>query len=381
MSGTPAQRVGILGGGQLGWMLALEGQRLGLHTTVADTAENCAAARAADGFIRGAFDDAEVAAELARRVDVVTVETEHVDYRVLEHITPLTQVRPSAAVLRTVQDRLSERTFLARHGFPQTAFRAVATHADCTRLAGELQGPTIIKSRLGGYDGKGQARAERPRDIAAAWREIGEQPAVLEDVVPFEREISVIVTRDPEGGIRTFPIAENIHRNHILHLSIVPARISEPVRQRAIEIGAGVAEALDHVGTIATEMFVLEDGDVLVNEIAPRVHNSGHFSLGACVTSQFEQHMRAICGLPLGDTQLLSPVVMLNMLGDLWHSGAPDWSALLSDPSARLYLYGKTPPRPGRKMGHVLFPGKDVETALAAASAADRELVRHARGH
>lgn len=374
MTPAIARRVGILGGGQLGWMLALEGQRLGMHTTVVDMSANCAAARAADAFIRGSIDDADVAVELARQVDVVTVETEHVDYRVLERIEPLAMVRPAAAVLQTVQDRLAERRFLARGGFPQTGFRAVDSREDCMRLGAELHGTTIIKGRFGGYDGKGQARAERPAGIAAAWREIGEQPAVLEDLVPFDHEISVIVARAPDGGVQVFPVAENIHRNHILHLTIAPARIPEPVQRRAIEIGVGVAEALDHVGVIATEMFVLRDGEVLVNEIAPRVHNSGHFTLGACVTSQFEQHVRTVCGLPPGDPRLLSPVVMLNLLGDLWRDSEPDWPALLAQPSAQLYLYGKTPPKAGRKMGHVLFLDDDVEAALGAAESADRRL-------
>lgn len=379
MSAGASPALGILGGGQLGWMIALESQRLGIRTCVMDAAPECPAARAADGFIQAPLDDVAAGEELARRSDVVTVETEHVDYRLLQRLEKLTRVRPAARVLETVQDRLSERRFLADNGFPQTAFCAVGDEQACHDAAAQAEGPTILKGRLGGYDGKGQARAETPGEIAAAWREIGRVPAVLEEVVPFVKEVSVIVARAADGGLRVFPVAENIHRNHILHLSIAPARLSEAVRRRAVDIGVGIAEALDHVGVIATEMFVLDDGEVLVNEIAPRVHNSGHYTLGGCLTSQFEQHARAVCGLPLGDPAQLVPTVMLNLLGDLWAAGTPDWTRVLAHGSAKLFLYGKTPPKPGRKMGHVLCLDDDVEQALATAQRLHAELASAAQ--
>lgn len=379
MSADATPALGILGGGQLGWMIALESQRLGIRTCVVDAASHCPAARAADGFIQAPLDDVAAAEKLARCSDVVTVETEHVDYRLLRRLEKLTCVRPAAHVLETVQDRLNERRFLADHGFPQTVFRAIGDDQACRDAAAQADGATIVKGRLGGYDGKGQARAETPADIATAWREIGQVPAVLEDVVPFVKEISVIVARAANGKLRVFPVAENIHRHHILHLSIAPARLSDAVRDRAIEIGIGIAEALDHVGVIATEMFVLDDGEVLVNEIAPRVHNSGHYTLGGCVTSQFEQHARAVCGLPLGEPSQLMPVVMLNLLGDLWAAGAPDWTRVLAQGSAKLFLYGKTPPKPGRKMGHVLCVDANIEQALATAQHLHAELASAAR--
>ncbi len=376
MSGQSAfQRLGILGGGQLGWMIALEAQRLGLHTSVMDGGgASCPAARAAQRAFRGALDDVEAAERMAREVDVVTVETEHVDYRLLERLAQITCVRPAPRVLQIVQDRLNERRFLEENGFPQTAFRPLSSADEARALSATHQGPAIIKSRLGGYDGKGQARAKQPGDIPGAWQSVGEAPAVVEDVVPFEKEISVLVARGADGDVRVFPVAENLHRRHILHLTVAPARISDTVRRRAEEIGIGIAEALDHVGVVGTEMFVLEDGQVLVNEIAPRVHNSGHYTLGACVTSQFEQHARAVCGLPLADTGQMWPAVMLNLLGDLWARGEPDWNAVLRSGAAKLFLYGKTPAKPGRKMGHVLCLQPQLDQALETARALYAEL-------
>lgn len=380
MTAGALTRLGILGGGQLGWMIALEAQRLGLTTCAMDASPKCPAARAADALVEGELDDMEAAERLAARCDVVTVETEHVDYRLLQRLEERTRVRPSAKVLETVQDRLKERRFLAEHGFPQTRFYELGDDQACADAAAQAPGATIVKGRLGGYDGKGQARAETPDGIAAAWQEIGRAPAVLEDVVPFVKEISVLVARTPDGAVRVFPVAENEHRDHILHVSIAPARISDAVRRRAIDIGVGIAEALDHVGVIATEMFVLDDGEVLVNEIAPRVHNSGHYTFGACVTSQFEQHARAVCGLPLGEPRQMTPAVMLNLLGGLWAAGEPDWTRVLARGPAKLFLYGKTPPRPGRKMGHVLCLDDTLEQALDTANALHGELASAAAG-
>lgn len=363
-SDTQTHWLGIVGGGQLGWMIALEAQRLGIRTLAMDPSENCAARQAATSFIQAPLDDIGAMHRLARQVDTLTVETEHVDYRALEAVAGQTQVHTAAEVLGVVQDRLKQREFLARHDFPQARFFNMEDASEWP----DDKGDYIIKSRFGGYDGKGQARTGA-NGLSGAWQEIESVPAVAESVVEFEREISVVLARDAEGHITIYPIAENRHRNHILHVSIVPARIPDPVAETAEEIATGIATALDYVGVIATEMFVLPDGRVLVNEIAPRVHNSGHYTLGACVTSQFEQHVRAVCGLPLGDPGLLSPCVMLNLLGDLWSAGEPDWSGLLPVDGAKLFLYGKTPPRPGRKMGHALFMAPDEQTALDHAQA------------
>lgn len=375
------RRLGILGGGQLGWMIAMEAQRLGIHTSVMDAGgASCPAARAAQHAIQAPLDDVESAERLAREADVVTVETEHVDYRLLQRLEAITEVRPAARVLQIVQDRLNERRFLQEHGFPQTAFRALSSAEEAQALGTDLAGPTIVKGRLGGYDGKGQARAEQPQTIAEAWQAVGQAPAVVEDVVPFAKEISVLVGRGADGGVRVYPVAENLHLRHILHLSIAPARIDETVRRRAVEIGVGIAEALGHVGVVGTEMFVLDDGEVLVNEIAPRVHNSGHYTFGACVTSQFEQHARAVCGLPLGAVEQMWPAVMLNLLGDLWARGEPDWNRVLAHDAAKLYLYGKAPAKPGRKMGHVLCLQPRLMDALAMAEGLHQALASAAGG-
>lgn len=371
--GNSLHSLGIVGGGQLGWMIALEAQRLGIHTSVMDASEDCPARRAADQFIHAPLDDADALERLARQVEVLTVETEHVDYRVLQAGAVHVVERPGPEIMRVVQDRLQERQFLARHGFPQTGFFEVSNAGDCEGRTGDM----IVKSRFGGYDGKGQARTAA-EGLDGAWREIGEVPAVAEEVVDFEREISVILGRDVQGNIVVFPVAENRHRNHILHVTIAPARVPLEVAEAAVEIASGIAEALDFVGVIATEMFVLKNGALLVNEIAPRVHNSGHYTLGGCVTSQFEQHARAVCGLPLGDPRQLSPCVMLNLLGDLWANGEPDWEPLLSHRDAKLFLYNKTPPKPGRKMGHVLFMSDDKASGLRHAEECFRQLAEDA---
>jgi 5-(carboxyamino)imidazole ribonucleotide synthase len=361
-------RLGIAGGGQLGWMIALEAQRLGIRTFVQDRSGECPARRAAEGFVQASLDDTGALCRFARQVDVLTVETEHVDYRALEAAAEHTRVRPAPGVLQVVQDRLQERRFLARHGFPQTDFFEISSRGDCVG-----DGDYIAKSRFGGYDGKGQARTGAG-GLAGAWAEIGEAPAVAESVVDFECEISVVLARGVDGGIAVYPVAENRHRDHILHTTIAPARVTESVAERAVEIAVGIARALDYVGVLATEMFVLKDGSLLVNEMAPRVHNSGHYTFGGCLTSQFEQHARAVCALPLGETRQLNPCIMLNLLGDLWANGEPDWPSLLARENAKLFLYGKTPPKPGRKMGHVLFMDKNREPGLRTAEACFREL-------
>jgi 5-(carboxyamino)imidazole ribonucleotide synthase len=262
-----------------------------------------------------------------------------------------------------VQDRLEQRRFLQQHGLHQVRFLAVSGAADLREAANALGLPGVLKSRRAGYDGRGQARIFQCDDVDGAWSAVG-VPAVLESFVDFALEISVVLARDLRGNIRFYPVAENTHRRHVLHTTRAPARIPDALRDEACEIAATVAGALQAVGIVAVEMFVTRAGQLLVNEIAPRTHNSGHFTLGACATSQFEQHIRAIGGLPLGDPALLRPAVMLNLLGDLWHQGPPDISTMLAHPGARVHLYGKREPRPGRKMGHVLVMDDDTDEAL-----------------
>ncbi len=370
----PGGTIGVLGGGQLGRMLALEARRMGYRVGVLDPTPGCAAAQVADFHVTARLDDVDAALDLASRADVVTLETEHIDAGLLARVETRTPLRPSSSILRTIQDRLVQKDFLARHGFPQPAYAPVADQLGLEAAVRAVGLPAVLKSRRAGYDGKGQARVEQAADAGAAWEAIGRVPAVLEAFVPFRMELSVVLARDAGGEIRCYPVAENRHRRHILHTTRVPARITGAVRERAEEIARGIAVALDHCGVMAVEMFLLPDGGLLVNEIAPRTHNSGHFTFGACVTSQFEQHVRAVCGLPLGDPSLLRPAVMVNLLGDLWLGGTPRWAVVLERPEARLHLYGKAPAVAGRKMGHVLLLGDDTDRALEVAEVILAEL-------
>ena len=364
---VPGGTIGILGGGQLGRMMALAARRMGYRIVVLDPSPKCPTGQVADAVVVGALDDAEAGKQLARQVDVITLDTEHVPSTVLEQLEALTPVRPKASVLRTIQDRRTQKEFLDRLGLPQARWAPATTPAELDAALARLGRPAIVKVRRAGYDGKGQVRIDPESDAHAELARLKNEPAVAEELVRFAREISVILARGVGGEIRIYPLAENVHRRHILHTTRAPAPMTEPGRKRAEEIGVTVAEALDHVGVIAVEMFELPDGRLLVNEIAPRTHNSGHYTYGACSTTQFEQHVRAVCGLPLGDARALTGAVMVNLIGDLWRDGPPDWKAVLERPEARLHLYGKDAPAPGRKMGHVVLLDDDTDRALATA--------------
>lgn len=370
----PGGTIGILGGGQLGRMLALEARRMGYRIAVLDPDPDGPAAQVADIHVTARLDDAEAAETLVRQSDVVTLETEHVPYAILERLEEIKPVRPSARVLRIIQDRLEQRRFLEAHGAPQVRYAPVSD-TESLRTAADAAGfPSILKTRRSGYDGKGQARAADADELAEAWKTVGEAPAILESFVDFDKEISVLLARDLDGNVRFHPIAENVHRHHVLRTSRVPARIPADLAARAQALGARVASALGHVGMMAIELFVTREGSLLVNELAPRTHNSGHYSFGACTTSQFEQHVRAVCGLSLGDSSLLCPAVMLNLLGDLWRDGPPSWDTVCAHPTARLHLYGKRRAAPGRKMGHILILDKDVDNAAQIADAIGAQL-------
>jgi 5-(carboxyamino)imidazole ribonucleotide synthase len=363
----PGATIGVLGGGQLGRMMALAARRMGYRIVVLDPSPRCPTAQVADGVVVGALDDLDAARHLAQQVDVITLDTEHVPADILDELDKLAPVRPSASVLRTIQDRQVQKLFLDRLGLPQATW---APASDPTQLAEALEKvgrPAILKVRRAGYDGKGQVRIEVDGDPTDQLAKLRGEPAVAEQLVPFKREISVILARGLAGHLQIYPIAENVHRRHILHTTRAPAPMTPEGKRQAEQIAVTVAEALGHVGVIAVEMFELADGRLLVNEIAPRTHNSGHYTYGACVTSQFEQHVRAICGLPLGDPRMLTGAVMVNLIGDLWREGPPSWRAVLDRPEARLHLYGKDAPAPGRKMGHVLLLDDDTDRALATA--------------
>jgi 5-(carboxyamino)imidazole ribonucleotide synthase len=349
----PGATIGVLGGGQLGRMMALAARRMGYRLVVLDPKARCPTAQVADGVVVGALDDIVSARHFAKQVDVITLDTEHVPADLLDELETIVPVRPGASVLRTINDRQIQKQFLDNLGLPQAAWAPATTPAELETALAKV--------------GKGQVRIDADHDPVVEHAKLRGEPAVAEELVPFSREISVILARGISGELKVYPIAENVHRRHILHTTRAPAPMSTEGRERAEAIAIQVAEALGHIGVIAVEMFELDDGRLLVNEIAPRTHNSGHYTWGACVTSQFEQHVRAVCGLPLGDPRAMTGAVMVNLIGDLWQKGAPAWRAVLDHPQARLHLYGKDLAAPGRKMGHVLLLDDDTERALATA--------------
>lgn len=363
----PGATIGVLGGGQLGRMMALAARRMGYRLVVLDPSPRCPTAQVSDGVVVGALDDLDSARHLARQVDVITLDTEHVPADLLDELEAIVPVRPGASVLRTINDRQTQKQFLDKLGLPQATWAPATTPDELAAALAKVGRPAIVKVRRAGYDGKGQVRIEATGDPNVELAKLRGEPAVAEQLVRFRREISVILARGLTGELKLYPIAENVHRRHILHTTRAPAPMEPATRKRAEEIAVTVAEALDHVGVMAVEMFELAGGHLLVNEIAPRTHNSGHYTWGACVTSQFEQHVRAVCGLPLGDPRAMCGAVMVNLIGDLWHKGPPSWRPVLDRPEARLHLYGKDLPAPGRKMGHVLLLDDDTDRALATA--------------
>jgi 5-(carboxyamino)imidazole ribonucleotide synthase len=364
----PGATLGVLGGGQLGRMMALAARRMGYRLVVLDPSPRCPTAQVADGFVVGALDDLDSAKHLARQVDVITLDTEHVPGDLLEELEKIVPVRPGASVLRTINDRQIQKQFLDKLGMPQAAWAPATTESELSAALAKLGAPAILKVRKAGYDGKGQVRIETRDEAMVALAKLRGAPAVAEELVKFTREISVILARGITGEIKIYPIAENVHRRHILHTTRAPAPMAPGAKEKAEQIAVTIAEALGHVGVMCVEMFELADGKLLVNEIAPRTHNSGHYTWGACVTSQFEQHVRAVFGLPLGEPRAMSGAVMVNLIGDLWQAGPPAWQDVLARPEARLHLYGKDAPAPGRKMGHVLLLDDDTERALATAN-------------
>ena len=361
---APGKTLGILGGGQLGRLIAEAAKTLGYKTAALDAAKDAPALQVVDAPVVGGVDDPEAAERLAAASDVLTLEWELISPAALSAAAALKPLFPAPSVLAIIADRLVQKNFLTKHGFPQTEHGEAASAKDLPYY------PVIVKRRTHGYDGKGQARLNSAADATAS-SAIFAAPCVWEKLVPFEKEISVILARGRDGEIAVFPVAENLHRNGILHATRAPAHVSADVAARAEKLAREIAAALGHVGTMAVEMFLLPDGKLLVNEIAPRVHNSGHYTLGACQTSQFEQHARAVCGLPLGPTDMKGTAVMVNLLGDLWENGTPDWSKLTSAPGLTLHLYGKSSARPGRKMAHYVVVGP---TAEAEWSRADERL-------
>ena len=361
----PGGTIGILGGGQLGRMSAIAARRLGYKVKTFDPSAQACAAAIADEHIAAEWSDTEALTRFAQGCGRITLEFENIPPATVEFVAQSVPSHPSANVLATCQNRRREKEFLRASGIPCANFAVVASLAELQAAVKSIGFPCVLKTADFGYDGKGQVKLPTAEaDLAAAWNKMGGAVGVLEAWVPFQLEISVLVARTVDGRTAVYDPAENIHRNHILHLSISPARISEATAAEARALALSIADKIQLVGLLAVEMFV-KDGRIVVNELAPRPHNSGHQTFDANETSQFEQHIRAVCGLPLGGTKPLQPAVMLNLLGDLWKNGQePDWTLVLADPSAKLHLYDKGKAAPGRKMGHVTVTASTLADAL-----------------
>jgi 5-(carboxyamino)imidazole ribonucleotide synthase len=376
----PGATLGVLGSGQLGRMFAIAARRMGYRVHTFSPDSDTPTGQVSDREYNRAYDDLDAVREFARGVSVVTFEFENVPAETVEAAAALAPVRPSGSVLYTTQNRLREKTFLSRNGFPVAPFRHVTSREELRAALAEIGRPAVLKTAGFGYDGKGQTRVETEEDAARAIDALKGQEGVLEAFVDFEREVSVVAARTIEGEFAHYGVLENAHSRHILDLSVAPARVAEKTAGEAVEIARAVLEALDVVGVMCVEFFLTREGRLLVNELAPRPHNSGHLTFDASATSQFEQQLRAVCCLPLGSTQLLRPAAMANLLGDLWLEGEPRWREALKFPEVKLHLYGKTGPRAGRKMGHLTAlaptPEEAARKALDARAALTRASLR-----
>jgi 5-(carboxyamino)imidazole ribonucleotide synthase len=363
---APGAWLGLLGGGQLGRMFTMAAQSMGYKVLVLDPGADSPAGSVADAHIAADYVDPAALDALARRCAAATTEFENVPAEALRFLAEHCIVSPGADSVAVAQDRIEEKRFLATVGLAVAPHQAIYQSADIDATTATLLPGILKRSRLG-YDGKGQVRVASLDEARSAFEQLGAQPCVLEKLVALRIELSVVVSRGFDGEVVTWPVAENRHANGILDVSIVPARVSGAIADQARQAAVSVAEALDYRGVLCVELFVTQDGQLLANEIAPRPHNSGHYTIDACVTSQFEQQLRVLCGLPLGATTLHSPAVMVNLLGDLWARGEPHWEYVLRHPRAKLHLYGKSQPRPGRKMGHYTVLGDSAEQALELA--------------
>ena len=361
--------IGVLGGGQLGRMLSLDARRMGYKVLTWTGGDRSGAAATADQILDEPFEDKAALEKFTNKVGVATVEFENLPQSTLEEVEQRIPLYPSSEAVSICQHREREKTFLSQNSFACANFRIAEDLQSFKTGLKELNCDVIVKTAEFGYDGKGQLKLMfglSDEEIDRAWKSLGGGRVVIEECISLETEVSVLVVRNKNGQVATYDPVENIHRNHILDISIVPARVSENILSDAKKLALEVAESLNYIGILAVEFFISSDGRLLINEIAPRPHNSGHHTINACVCSQFENQARAINGLPLGSTRLLSPVVMMNLLGDLWpeKNSYPDWSAITNIPDASLHLYGKREARKGRKMGHATFLGQTMEEVL-----------------
>lgn len=360
----PDATLGVLGGGQLGRMFTAAARQMGYKVIVLDPDPASPAAAFATEHLQREFNDSDALAYLGRNCAAVTTEFENVPVFALRALETQCAVRPNSAAVEHAQNRIREKTFILDCGLATAPFHPVRELAELDAALGQIELPALLKTAAMGYDGKGQRLVSDRAEADDGFAAMGGVPCVLEHRVDLKMELSVLLARNSQGEIAVYPLAENIHASGVLETTIVPARVPEAIAERAVEMARILAERLDYCGLLAVEFFLTRDDELLVNEIAPRPHNSGHFTLDGCATSQFEQQVRAVCGLPLGDTRLHTPVVMINLLGDLWKAGTPAWDKLYQHPGAKLHLYGKIQAHPGRKMGHVNVLAGGVEQGL-----------------
>ena len=363
----PGATIGVLGSGQLGRMFAIAARRMGYRVHTYSPDEDTPTGQVSDLEIQADYDDLDRVREFAKAVRVVTFEFENVPAATAAAAASCALVRPAGSVLHTTQHRLREKRFLQSAGLPVTAFSEINSVEELEAAVRNQGLPGILKSADFGYDGKGQFRIDSPEQVEQAWRIVNAKQAVLEALVDFQCEVSVVAARGESGNFVHYPVIQNEHTRGILDVSVCPARVPAKTVRDTVEIARTVLDKLQVVGVLCTEFFVRHDGSVLINELAPRPHNSGHLTFDSCITSQFEQQLRSVCGLPLGSTQQMYPAAMANLLGDLWTAGEPDWNSALSEQNVKLHLYGKLEARPGRKMGHLTALGADAEQAARRA--------------
>ncbi len=374
----PGATLGVLGGGQLGRMFTLAAKVMGYQVVVLDPDPTSPAGQLADIHLKADYQDAVALLRMGSLCDAVTTEFENVPAASLDMLAKHCLVAPSPQALAVAQDRLAEKSRAREFGCDTAPFANIESRDDLAHAWARIGTPAVLKTRRLGYDGKGQVRVNSLDELASAFAELGGVPCLLEGFLPLEREVSVVLARNQHDQVAFFPLAENQHRDGILDISIVPARVPDALAEQARQMAAGLARGLDYVGVMAVEFFILRDeegnpGRIVFNEMAPRPHNSGHYTLDACATDQFQQQVRALCGLPLGDPRLLTPVVMVNLLGDVWQP-QPRWDKLLRHEGVQLHLYGKAEARTGRKMGHYNCLATTLETALEVALATRTEL-------
>jgi 5-(carboxyamino)imidazole ribonucleotide synthase len=373
----PGATIGVLGSGQLGRMFAIAARRLGYHVHTFSPDTDTPTGQIADQEITAAYEDLDAVKKFAEGVDVITFEFENIPSATVEAAAQIVPVRPPGKLLHTTQHRKREKNFLSQNGFPVTPYREVKSAKDLEAACAEIGYPCVLKTAGFGYDGKGQAILKSAEDCARALEKVGGTEWILEGFVDFEKELSVVAARGIDGTTCDWGVVENTHLHHILDVTMAPAAVSETVAQEARSIAEALLTKLDVVGVLCVEFFLTKSGKLLVNELAPRPHNSGHFTLDACVTSQFEQQLRAVCGLPLGSTRQLKPAAMVNLLGDLWQNGEPQWASALALADVKLHLYGKSEARKGRKMGHLTALADTPAAAVKLALEARRRLVKN----